>query len=115
VAKWEQELQGKEEEIISKLERERSNLKSHADDLSAHEAALEMERGRLKKTHEDLCNCLLAISSQEVTLVHHAIALTFTERDLANKEKQLVEKELQELAAMRRTVEELQVAREVEA
>jgi hypothetical protein len=33
--KREQELQGKEEEITSKLEHERSELTSHADNLSA--------------------------------------------------------------------------------
>jgi trehalose/maltose hydrolase-like predicted phosphorylase len=75
-----------------------------------------VERERLRKTHEDLYNCELTISLQEGTLERHAIALTLTlkERELGDKEKWLAEKELQELAAMCVTVEELQAAWEVE-
>jgi hypothetical protein len=36
---------------------------------------------------EDLCNHELTISSQEGNLEHRAIALTFKERELADKEK----------------------------
>jgi chromosome segregation ATPase len=68
VVKQERELQGKEEEITSKLEREQSELTSRADDISAHEAALETEQEHLRKMHENLYNCELVISSQEGTL-----------------------------------------------
>jgi trehalose/maltose hydrolase-like predicted phosphorylase len=114
VSQREQELQGKEE-ITGKHEHERNELTSCTDDLSAHEATLETERERLRKMYEDLCSHEFAISSQEGTLERRIIALTSKERKLANKEKRLAEKEFQELATMHRTVEELQVARQVEA
>jgi hypothetical protein len=41
--------------------------------------------------------------------------MTFKERELANKEKRLAETGLKELAAMRRTVEELHATRAIEA
>jgi hypothetical protein len=69
-----------------------------------------MDREHLRKTREDLYNCELTISSQEGTLERHAIALTFKERNLADKEKWLAEKEIQELADMCRSMEELQGA-----
>jgi hypothetical protein len=84
VAKWEQELQGKEEEIDNKLECKRNEHTSCADNLKAHETALEREWKHLKKMQEDLCNCELTISIQDGTLEHRATALTSKERELAN-------------------------------
>jgi hypothetical protein len=110
-----QELQEKEEEIVGKLTRERSELESHAADLSAHEAALAMELGHLWKTWEDLCNHELTISTQQGILEDRAIALTSKEKDLADKEKRLVKTELQGLATKCKTVEELQATQEVKA
>jgi hypothetical protein len=100
VRERERELQGKEEEIALKLERESSELKSLAGGLSSHEAALEVEQECLRKTREDLCNCELTISSQDG-------ALTFREKELADKEKWLAETGLQELATTCKMVEEL--------
>jgi hypothetical protein len=94
VAKREQELQGTEEEITSKLEHERCELTSRTIDLRAHEATLKMEQEHLRKTRDDLYNHELTISSQEGILEHRAIALTFKERELAGREKRLAEKEL---------------------
>jgi hypothetical protein len=108
-------LQEKEEEIVGKLARERSELESHAADLSAHEAALAMERGHMWKTREDLCNHELSISTQQGILEDRAIALTSKEKDLADKEKRLVKTELQGLATKCKTVEELQATQEVKA
>jgi predicted metallo-beta-lactamase superfamily hydrolase len=62
VVKREWELQEKKEEITRKVEHERNELTSHADDLGTREAALEMEREHLRKMCEDLYNCELAIS-----------------------------------------------------
>jgi uncharacterized protein (DUF3084 family) len=87
VAKWEQELQEKEEEINGKLKRERKELESHSVNLSTHEATVEVEHERLRKTSEDLCNHKLSISFQEGTLAARANALASRERELANKEK----------------------------
>jgi hypothetical protein len=67
------------------------------------------------KTCEDLCNRELTISSQEGILERRTITLTSKEKDLANKEKRLLETEFQGLAAMRKTVEELRATWEVEA
>jgi hypothetical protein len=44
----EQELQEREEDISRKLERERSKLKSLADDLRDREASQVMEKERLR-------------------------------------------------------------------
>jgi hypothetical protein len=114
VPKRELELLEKEEENARKHERESSELKSRADDLSTHEATLEAEQECMRKTCEDLCNREFTISSQEGTLERRTIALTFKERELANKEKWLVEIGLQELATMCKMVEELQAARAIE-
>jgi hypothetical protein len=114
MAKRERGLQAKEEEVMSKHECERGVLKSCADGFSAPEATLEAKQECLRKTRDDLCNCELTISSQEGTLEHHAIALTFTERELADTEKRLEEASLQELAATCRVVEELQAAWAIE-
>jgi hypothetical protein len=75
VAKWEQELQEKEEETKGKHTHERSELESHAIDLSAHKAALATVWEHLWKTREDFCNCELTISSQEGIVECCAIAL----------------------------------------
>jgi hypothetical protein len=64
--------------------------------------------------HEDLCNHELSITFQEGTLASRANALGSRERDLADKKKRLAEKELQELAATCKKVEELQVVWAVE-
>jgi hypothetical protein len=69
----------------------------------------------LRKTREDLYNHNLTISFQEGTLEHRTTALTSRKREPVDKEKQLTEKELRELAAMHMIVEELQVTRAVEA
>jgi hypothetical protein len=107
VAGREWELQEKEEESARKLERESSELQSHANDLSTHEATMEEEWGRLRKTREFLYTCELTITSQEGTLKHHAIALTVKEKELANKEKWLADAGLQELAITHKMVEDL--------
>jgi predicted nuclease with TOPRIM domain len=115
VAKREWELQGKEQEITRKLERESSELKSHPNNLSTHEAALEAEQECLRKMREDLCNCELTIPSQEGAQERRAIALTFNEGELTDKEKWLAEIGLQELATTCKTLEELQAVWTVEA
>jgi hypothetical protein len=50
VAMRDLEQEGKEEEINSKLARKHDELEPRADDLSAHEATLEMEWERLRRT-----------------------------------------------------------------
>jgi hypothetical protein len=62
ISKWEQELQGWEEDISLKLERERSVLKSLADDLRDHEASQGVEQEHLRKMREDLVTHKLSIS-----------------------------------------------------
>jgi hypothetical protein len=111
VAEREREQQKKEEEIINKLECVRSKLTSCTIDLSTREATMEAEHECLRKTREDLCNRQLTISFQEGSLASCTIALALRERELANKEKRLAKKELHELAATRRKVEELQAVR----
>jgi hypothetical protein len=93
------------------LQCESSELKSHADDLSSREAALEAECECLRKMCEDLCNRELTISSQEGALERHVIALTFKEKEIADKEKWLVDTWLQELATTRKMVEGLQAVK----
>jgi hypothetical protein len=90
------------------LQCESSELKSHAVDLSSREAALEVERECMRKMREDLCNRELTFSSQEGALECHVIALTFKEKEIADKEKWLVDTWLQELATTRKMVEGLQ-------
>jgi hypothetical protein len=59
---------------------------------------METEHERLRKTREDHCNLELASCTN---------ALASREREQANKEKRLAEKELQELAGARKKMEEL--------
>jgi uncharacterized protein (DUF3084 family) len=106
-----QEREMQEKESARKLERESSELQSHANDLSTHEVAVEAEWERLRKTHEDLFTRELAITSQEGTLEHRAIALTFKEKEIAKKEKWLAGAGPEELATTRKMVEELQADR----
>jgi hypothetical protein len=76
-------------------------VQSHAADLSAREAVVEAELERLRKTRVDLLNHELTISFQENTLS--------SKEELAAKEKCLAKKQLQELVAMRKKMEELHV------
>jgi hypothetical protein len=69
----------------------------------------------LNKMCEDLYTCELTITSLEGALEHCAIAMTFEEKELANKEKWLADTGLQELATTHKTVEDLQAAWAVEA
>jgi hypothetical protein len=69
---------------------------------------VEVEHECLRKTRVDFLNPKLTISFQENTLASK-------EKELVNKEKRMAEKQLQELAATRRMMEELQAARAVEA
>jgi hypothetical protein len=107
VAGQEWELKDKEEESARKLERESSELQSCMNNLSTHEATMDVEWACPRKTREDLFTYELTITSQEGTLKHHTVALTSKEKELANKEKWLVDVGLQELATTRKTVEEL--------
>jgi hypothetical protein len=63
------------------LEREHSDLTSHATDLSANETGVETEYERLRRTRVDLLN--------------HELTISFQENTLASKEKELVDKEKQ--------------------
>jgi hypothetical protein len=72
---------------------------------------MEAEHECLRKTREDLCNRELTISFQEGSLASCTTALALRARELANKEKRLAKKELHELPATRRKVEELQAVR----
>jgi hypothetical protein len=73
VARQEQDLQEKEEEIDNELERERMELESHSVDLSTREAATEAEHECLWKMCEDLYNRKLSISFQEGTLASRSM------------------------------------------
>jgi hypothetical protein len=115
VTRLERELLVKEEESARKLECESSELQSRVNDLSTHEATVEAEWACLRKTCEDLFTHELTITSDEGALKHCAIALTSKEKELANKEKWLVDVGLQELATTHKTVEELQAAQAIEA
>jgi predicted transcriptional regulator len=53
-----------------------------------------MEQEHLSKTHQDLCNRELTITSQEGIVERRAITLTSKGKELADKEKRLVEIEL---------------------
>jgi predicted nuclease with TOPRIM domain len=77
VARREQDLQEKEEEINDKLKRERRDLESHSVELCTREAAVEAKHERLQKTREDLCNRELSISFQEGTLASRDNAPSF--------------------------------------
>jgi hypothetical protein len=81
---------------------------SHEADLNTLEATLEAEQNRMRELRTDLLARELAANLQ-------ANHLAFREKELADKEKRLAEKQLQELVVVRKRLEELQAARAVEA
>jgi hypothetical protein len=92
------------EEVTSTLAREHSELTSRVTDLNVHEATMEAEQERLSNERVDLLNHELVVSFKEDNLASK-------EKELADMEKRLVEKQLQELVAVRMMWEELQAAR----
>jgi hypothetical protein len=83
VAEREWELQEKEEEVASMLERRRSEVSSREADLDTCETALEVDRKSLGDLRAEVLTNELAADIK-------ANHLTFRERELADKEKQLV-------------------------
>jgi hypothetical protein len=108
VAEREWELQEKEEEVASMLERRRSEVSSREADLDTCETALEVDRKSLGDLRVEV---LLNELAADIKANH----LTFRERELADKEKQLAVMPPQELAATQKRLEELQAPRVVEA
>jgi hypothetical protein len=98
-AERKQEVQEREKEVTDMLEHGHGELSSREADLNTREAALGAEQKHMGELRADLL-------AHELTTDIQANHLAFRE-ELADKEKQLAEKQLQELAAVRKRLEEL--------
>jgi hypothetical protein len=77
-------------------------------DLSSHEATLAVEQKDLEETHA-------GVLARELTTDIRDVRLNSREEELADREKQLVKRYLQELTTACRRLEELHVAQEGKA
>jgi hypothetical protein len=75
-----------------KLDHELESLSYHEFYLTSHEASLEMERKNLEDAHLKVFSCELTTEVHEACLSTQAV-------ELADRERQLVERQMQELAA----------------
>jgi hypothetical protein len=107
VAEWEQELQEKEEEVTGTLEHGCRELSPREAGLNAREATLEEEQWRMGELRVSLLAHKLDADLQANNLVSRPKELEDRERELADKEKWLAKKQLRELAATSKRLEEL--------
>jgi hypothetical protein len=100
VAGWELEVREKEEEVTDMLERGCNELSSCEADLNTYETALEADRKSLGDLRVEVLACQHVI---ELKANH----LAFREKELANMEKRLAERQPQELATTHKKLEEI--------
>jgi transcriptional/translational regulatory protein YebC/TACO1 len=100
VVEREQELQEKEEEVTSMLDRGLSELSSREADLGNHGTALEANRKSLGDMHAE-------VLTYKLTTDLKANHLAFKEKELADMEKQLAMVQPRELPAAWKRLEEL--------
>jgi hypothetical protein len=98
------ELQEREEQGDLSLSRELEAITTHESDLSSHATTLAMEWKDLEETRA-------GVLARELTSDIRDVRLNSKDEELADREKRLVEMQLQELATTHRRLEELQAAR----
>jgi hypothetical protein len=102
--KW----QEREEQDDLRLDCELEALTTHESDLSSREATLPAEWKDMEETRT-------RVLSSELTTDIREVRLNSREEDLADSEKRLAERQLQELATTHGRLEELKVAQAGEA
>jgi hypothetical protein len=111
VNQWAREVEELERQLLEREELDDITLRRELEALSTHESSLDRRQAKLDREHEGPEDARVQILARELDADAQEAGLRDQEARLVARERQLAERQMQELAITRKGLEDLQASR----